>query len=69
MKNDRKVIKPSPKWLIEHDCFLIENSHLNLQTLQEALPYSAEEISDRQEVLGLIRRRRQMSRLRSDQPS
>lgn len=50
-------------WQVEQDCFLIEHNHLPLEELQHTLPFSADEIQQRREVLGLIRRKRQLQRL------
>lgn len=63
MNYSRKRKPITSAWPVEHDCFLIENSHLQLEALQQTLPYSAQEIQDRQEILGLTRRRRQMEKL------
>lgn len=61
MKRHRKKPEfPKTNWTTEQDCFLIENSDLSIIELLNYLPFSDEEILDRKEVLGLIRRARQM---------
>lgn len=61
MKRPRKKIEyPDFKWTVAQDSFLIENSSMSSDDLIKCLPYSEEEIRDRKEVLGLIRRQRQM---------
>lgn len=63
MKRPRKKIEyPDSKWTVEQDSFLIENSSLSNDDLIKNLPYSDEEIRERKELLGLIRRQRQMRR-------
>ena len=53
---------PSP-WTTAQDCYLIENSMLPDDVLLQHLPFSLDEIYERKEVLGLIRRRRQLRNL------
>ncbi|MDR6541599.1 hypothetical protein ABIC56_002777 [Acinetobacter bereziniae] len=61
MKRHRKKTEfPKTNWTTEQDCFLIENSDLSIIELLNYLPFSDEEILDRKEVLGLIRRAKQM---------
>ncbi len=61
MKRHRKKTEfQKTNWTTEQDCFLIENSDLSIIELLNYLPFSDEEILDRKEVLGLIRRAKQM---------
>ncbi|OTG90936.1 acyl-CoA thioesterase [Acinetobacter sp. ANC 3813] len=55
----RKAISASV-WTTEQDIFLIENSSRNLSELSAQLPYTEEQIAERKELLGLIRREWQM---------
>lgn len=48
------------QWTIEQDIYLIENSALNLNELCKHLPYTEDQIRQRKQTLGLIRRERQM---------
>ena len=48
------------QWTIEQDIYLIENSALNLNELRKHLPYTEDQIRQRKQILGLIRRERQM---------
>lgn len=50
-------------WTTVQDCYLIENSMLPDDVLLQHLPFSLDEIYERKEVLGLIRRRRQLRKL------
>lgn len=50
-------------WTTAQDCYLIENSSLPNEELQKHLPFSLDEIHDRKEILGLIRRRRQLRKM------
>lgn len=59
----RQINTPTRAWQIEQDCFLIEHNHLPLHELQQQLALSADEIQQRREVLGLVRRQRQLHRL------
>ena len=61
MKRQRKISE-SPKscWTTEQDCILIENSSLTNKDLKVLLLYSDDEIYERKEALGLVRRQRQM---------
>jgi 3'-phosphoadenosine 5'-phosphosulfate sulfotransferase (PAPS reductase)/FAD synthetase len=61
MKRQRKKHQfPISNWTTEQDCYLIENSNLPINELMRNLPYSDDEMIDRKEILGLIRRARQM---------
>ncbi|QPF37102.1 acyl-CoA thioesterase [Acinetobacter sp. TTH0-4] len=53
-------IVPASQWTIEQDIYLIENSALNLNELCKHLPYTEDQIRQRKQTLGLIRRERQM---------
>lgn len=67
MRRQRKTkVIPSSKWTTEQDIYLIENSALNLSELCKNLPYSEEQITERKEQLGLIRREWQMRRFRTE---
>lgn len=48
------------QWTIEQDIYLIESSALNLNELCKHLPYTEDQIRQRKQTLGLIRRERQM---------
>ncbi|MDV2468920.1 acyl-CoA thioesterase [Acinetobacter chinensis] len=53
----RKIRKlQNSDWSTEQDIFLIENNHLSIEELVKILPFNDEEIVDRKNVLGLIRR-------------
>ena len=58
----RSKVIPVSTWTTEQDIYLIENSALDMSELCKQLPYSEEEITDRKEILGLIRREWQMRR-------
>jgi len=61
MKRSRKETEfQLSDWTTDQDCYLIEHSFLSIQELMKELPYSEDEIMARKEVLGLIRRARQM---------
>ena len=55
----RKVIASS-NWTTEQDIYLIENSTLSMTDLCNHLPFNQDQIIERKELLGLIRRDRQM---------
>lgn len=59
-QSQRKLVAPTSQWTIEQDIYLIENSALNLNELCKQLPYSEDQIRQRKQILGLIRRERQM---------
>ena len=59
-QSQRKLVAPTSQWTIEQDIYLIENSALNLNELRKHLPYTEEQIRQRKQTLGLIRRERQM---------
>ncbi|WWP42733.1 acyl-CoA thioesterase [Acinetobacter sp. KS-LM10] len=59
----RKPEFPPSRWSTAQDSYLIENSTLADQELQLQLPFSLDEINERKEILGLIRRRRQLRKL------
>lgn len=61
MKRPRKKPEYSASnWTTEQDCYLIEHSSMSIEELIVELPYSEDEIMARKEVLGLVRRARQM---------
>ncbi|OTG88917.1 acyl-CoA thioesterase [Acinetobacter sp. ANC 3813] len=61
MKRPRRTkVIPVSTWTTEQDIFLIENSSLDISELCKHLSYTEEQIIDRKEILGLIRRERQM---------
>ncbi|MFW1801128.1 acyl-CoA thioesterase [Acinetobacter nematophilus] len=61
MKRFQKKPKcPISNWTTDQDCYLIENSTLPIESLVDHLPFSGEEIRKRKEILGLVRRQRQM---------
>lgn len=61
MKRLQKKPKcPGSNWTTDQDCYLIENSTLPIESLVDHLPFSDEEIRKRKEILGLVRRQRQM---------
>ncbi|ALD03247.1 acyl-CoA thioesterase [Acinetobacter sp. TTH0-4] len=59
-QSQRKLVAPTSDWTIEQDIYLIENSALNLNELCKHLPYTEDQIRQRKQTLGLIRRERQM---------
>ena len=59
-QSQRKLVAPTSQWTIEQDIYLIENSALNLNELCKHLPYTEDQIRQRKQILGLIRRERQM---------
>ena len=59
-QSQRKLVAPTSEWTIEQDIYLIENSALNLNELYKHLPYTEDQIRQRKQTLGLIRRERQM---------
>ena len=59
-QSQRKLVAPTSQWTIEEDIYLIENSALNLNELCKHLPYTEDQIRQRKQILGLIRRERQM---------
>lgn len=59
----RKPEFPPSTWSTKQDSYLIENSTLADEELQQQLPFSLDEINERKEILGLIRRRRQLRKL------
>lgn len=56
---------PALTWTTEQDIYLIENSTVNMAVLLEYLPYTEEQIIERKEALGLLRREWQMRRFRT----
>ena len=58
----RKPVIPVSTWTTAEDCYLIEHSGLGLEELQKVLPYTADEIQQRKEILGLIRRSKQLKK-------
>jgi hypothetical protein len=61
-KHRLKKIKQT-SWPVMHDILLIENNDLEISALLLLLPYTEQEIQDRRQVLGLIRRIRQLNRI------
>lgn len=61
----RKKLIPASTWTTEQDIYLIENSTVNIAVLLEYLPYTEEQIIERKEALGLLRREWQMRRFRT----
>ena len=59
-QSQRKLVAPTSQWTIEQDIYLIENSALNLNELRKHLPNTEDQIRQRKQILGLIRRERQM---------
>ena len=57
-QSQRKLVAPTSEWTIEQDIYLIENSALNLNELCKHLPYTEDQIRQRKQILGLIRRER-----------
>lgn len=64
---DRKALlrvqSTTQAWLVEQDCLLIENPQLSLAELSVLLKFSEEEIYQRQQLLGLIQRKKSEHRL------
>lgn len=61
MKRHRKKPEfPTSHWTTEQDCYLIEHSSLTIEELTNDLPYSMDEIHERKEILGLVRRKKQL---------
>lgn len=58
----RKPVIPITTWTTEQDCYLIEHSLQTNDELAKILPYTADEINERKDILGLIRRNRQLRR-------
>ena len=56
----RKPIIPPSNWTTAQDCYLIEHCNLAHEELKQVLPYSDDEIMQRKEILGLIRRSKQL---------
>lgn len=67
MKRSRrtKVIQAN-SWTTEQDIYLIENSTIEKTVLLAQLPYTADQIIERKETLGLLRRDWQMRRFRTE---
>lgn len=61
----QKKMIPALTWTTEQDIYLIENSTVNMAVLLEYLPYTEEQIIERKEALGLLRREWQMRRFRT----
>jgi hypothetical protein len=61
MKRSQKKLQSSlSNWTTDQDCYLIENSILPIESLVHHLPFTEEEIRKRKEILGLVKRQRQM---------
>lgn len=61
MKRSRKKSGfPVINWTTDQDCYLIEHGSMSIDELSNNLPYSEAEIMARKDMLGLIRRSRQM---------
>ena len=50
-------------WSTEQDIYLIEHNQFPIAELEKVLPFNEEEIRNRREILGLVRRDRQMSKI------
>lgn len=50
-------------WTKLHDIYLIENNHLDMDTLMQHLPFGHEEILARRKVLGLVTRIKQLKKM------
>ena len=50
-------------WTKLHDIYLIENNHLDIETLMLHLPFGQEEIMARRKALGLITRIKQLKKM------
>jgi hypothetical protein len=59
-KIEGKSVKINTNWSTDQDCYLIENSTQVMSVLLSNLPFSEDEIRQRKEVLGLVRRQKQM---------
>ncbi|KAF1027445.1 MAG: hypothetical protein GAK29_00690 [Acinetobacter bereziniae] len=59
-KIEGKSVKINTNWSTDQDCYLIENSTQQMSVLLSNLPFSEDEIRQRKEVLGLVRRQKQM---------
>lgn len=64
-RQHRLKIIPAMTWTTEQDIYLIENSAAEMTVLLKYLPYTEEQILERKEALGLLRREWQMRRFRS----
>ncbi len=58
-----KIQQSNEKWSKEQDIYLIENNHLVIEALSEKLNFTHEEIMERRQILGLIRRTKQLKKL------
>ena len=58
----RTAVMVISTWTTEQDCYLIEHSLMSNDQLADQLPYSQDEINERKQILGLIRRNRQLRR-------
>ena len=56
-----KPIEMEP-WTTAQDVYLIEHADLTIEQLQQQLPYTQDQIIQRKQALGLVRRQRQMCR-------
>ena len=59
----RHYLKPNiapSNWTTAQDCYLIEHQAQSHEQLKAVLPYTDDEIMQRKEVLGLIRRSKQL---------
>ena len=59
-KIEGKSVKINTNWSTDQDCYLIENSTQVMSVLLSNLPFSEDEIRQRKEALGLVRRQKQM---------
>lgn len=61
MKRPRKKQEfPKSSWTTSQDSYLIEHNSMSNDELAEHLKYSIDEIIERKELLGLLRRAKQM---------
>ena len=65
-RHQRTKVIPASTWTTEQDIYLIENSTVDMTVLLEYLPYTEEQIIERKEALGLLRREWQMRRFRTE---
>ncbi|MGE8559709.1 MAG: hypothetical protein ACN6NJ_01985 [Acinetobacter sp.] len=61
-RSRKKLELPTIHWTTEQDCYLIENNSLSFKELTNILPFTEDQIIQRKEILGLLRRDRQLRR-------
>lgn len=59
----RKPVIPVSNWTTDQDSYLIEHNSCSTEELLKILPYTEDEIIERKEILGLVRRNRQLRKL------